>query len=112
MSHIAIEVPTKIVGENLNAAVSFSNRLAEGESLSGVPTVTEDVTSDLTISDEAISTTVLNISGIDVPIGEAVQFKVIGGVAGSLYAVHVHVDTDSTPAQLLFGKITFNVEAD
>jgi len=112
MSHTAIEVPTKVTGEVLNAAVSFSNRLSNGEKLSGIPTITEDSTSDLTLSDKVVSTTILNISGIDVPIGEAVQFKVIGGLADTLYTIHIHVDTDSTPVQTLFGKATFNVEAD
>jgi len=112
MSHTAYEVPEKTIREALNVAVSFSGKLAVGEKLTGTPTLEENVTSDLTFSSIGISTTVLNISGVDVPIGEAVIFHLVGGVADVSYSVNVFSDTDSTPAQTLFGEITFNVEDD
>ena len=112
MTHTAIEVPAKTVSEVLNAAVSFDNKLDAGESLSGVPTVTENVTSDLTLSNKVVSTSILDISGVDVAAGRAVQFSVSGGVAGSTYTLKVSCGTDSSPAQILYGKITFTVEED
>jgi len=111
MSHTAIEVPTKTVGEILNSAVSFSGKLYAGEKLTGTPTVVEVTTTDLTLSSKVVSIAILIVSGVDVPIGEAVQFSVSGGVAGTLYTVNISVGTDATPAQTLYGKITFNVEA-
>lgn len=112
MSHTAIEVPDKAVTEVLNAAVSFSGKLEAGESLTGTPTVVEETTSDLTLSSKSVSVAIINISGIDTPIGEAVQFSVQGGVAGTLYTVNISCTTDASPAQTLRGKVTFNVEAD
>lgn len=112
MTHLAIEVPDKAVSEVLNAAVSFSGKLETGEKLVGTPVIVEETSSDLTIDNEAVSVALLNISGVDTPIGEAAQFRVSGGVAGQLYTVNISCTTDATPAQTLLGKITFNVEAD
>ena len=112
MTHLAIEVPEKTVSEVLNAAVNFSGKLSSGEKLTGTPVVVEVTTTDLTLGSKVVSTAIVEISGIDVPIGEAVQFSVSGGVAGTTYTVNVSCTTDSTPAQTLHGKVTFTVEAD
>lgn len=113
MSHTAIEVPEKTVSEILNAAVSFSGKLKTGEKLTGTPTVVEVTTTDLAIDNKAVSVAITEISGIDVPIGEAAKFRIAGGlVANSPYAVNVSCLTDATPPQTLYGKITFTVEED
>jgi len=118
MTHTAIEVPSKTVGEVLNAAVSFSGKLEPGEKLVGTPVVEEQITEDLTLTSKVVSTKILNISGVDTPIGKAVQFSVSGGIAApadeddALYIVNVSCTTDATPAQTLHGKLTFYVEAD
>ena len=112
MTHTAIEVPTKTKSEVLNAAVSFSVKLADGEKLTGTPTVVEVTTSDLTLSSKVVSTSELDISGVPTPIGEAVQFSVSGGVVGQLYAINVSCATDSIPPQTIHGKVTFNLEDD
>ena len=112
MTHLAIEVPDKTVSEVLNAAVNFSGKLDAGEKLTGTPVVVEVSSTDLSLGSKAVSVAIINISGVDVPIGEAVQFSVSGGVADTKYEINVSCTTDSSPAQTLHGKITFNVEAD
>ena len=112
MSHKAQQLYTKPVSATRNAAVSFSDELDSGELLTGTPTVAEVSTSDLTIDNAAVSTAELTINGEAVPIGEAVQFRVAGGVAGTSYDITISVGTDSTPAQTLFGKVQLDVDAD
>jgi len=91
-------------------AVSFAGQLDEGELLSGTPIVTEQTTSDLTISNVAVNTTVLTISNKSVAIGQAVQCFVIGQkVANSPYELSVIATTDSTPAQTKEGYGVFTV---
>ena len=106
---------TKTVSEVRNVAVSFSGKLDSGELLTGTPTVTEvDPSSPqaLTFSNIAINTAILTINDIPTPIGEAVQFKVSGGVANAVYVIKIMCGTDSTPAQTLYGTITLRVRAD
>ena len=94
------------VGATRNIAVSFSGQLDSGELLTGTPTITEDTTSDLTISNKVVSTAILEINGISVPIGEAVQCSVLGFVSANFpYTLNITVSTDATPAQVLPGKI-------
>jgi len=75
--------------------------LDDGESLTGTPTVTEMTTSDLTISNESVSTAELVISGSRVPAGKAAQFKALGQQAATVYKLKVSCTTDATPAQTL-----------
>lgn len=112
MTHTAIEVPTKTASEVLNAAVSMSAKLADGEVLIGTPTVVEVGTSDLTLSSKVISTVAQDISGVNVPVGEAIQFSVSGGSVNTLYTINVSCQTTSNPPQTIHGKVTFHVEAD
>lgn len=89
----------KTTSEIRNVAISYVGVLDAGEDLSGVPTVTEVTTTDLTIANERISVVVLTINGISVAIAQAVQFKVSGGVAGKLYTIKISVSSTATPAQ-------------
>lgn len=99
MSGTSRERPVMIEGETRNGKVSFVDLLDSGESLTGTPTVAEVTTSDLTISNAAVSAAALTILGESVAAGKAVQFKVTGGSAGTTYLLRVTVSTDATPAQ-------------
>lgn len=105
----------KTVSEVRNTAVSFSGKLDDGELLTGIPIVTEvNALSppDLTFTNIAVSTTVLAINDLSVPVGEAVQFSVSGGTANRVYKIQIMCDTDATPLQTLYGTITLRVKAD
>ena len=98
--------PSASVGSVRNIAVSFSGKLDSGELLTGTPTITEDTTTDLTISSKAVNTVAREINGVTVPIGEAVQCNVLGFVAANFpYTLNISVGTDATPAQTLIGTV-------
>ena len=109
---LATERQEKTASAVRNIAVSFVGKLDDGELLSGTPTVSELVTTDLTITNEGVNTAELTISGKSVPIGQAVQFSVAGGTAGRSYKITISVATDSTPSQTLYGTITLDVLPD
>jgi len=106
------------VGETNLFAVSFAGVLDSGESLTGTPTVAEQTTSDLTITDLAdganqatVNTAALTIHGTTVAIGDALQFKVSGQkTTGSPYTLKLTVSTDSSPAQTKVKYVTFLAE--
>jgi len=108
---IAREIRNKTVSAVRNITVSFSGKLDDGELLTGTPTVTEVTTTDLTISNETASVGALVVNGVLTPTGEAVQFSVTGGSVGT-YQITIAVNTDSLPAQLLYGTIKLKVVAD
>jgi hypothetical protein len=100
MPTIAIQRGEMSAGAARNVAIDFTDKLDTGELLTGTPTITEVTTSDLTLSNKAVSTASLTILGETVAIGKAVQFKVSAG-SGLLgqYTVRITVSTDATPAQ-------------
>lgn len=107
----APELPTAAVGEVNLYSVSFAGVLDTGESLTGTPTVAEQSTSDLTISNVSVSSSALTINGKTVAAGEAVQFKVSGQLtANSPYTLKITVGTDSTPAQTKVKYVKFKCE--
>ena len=109
----APQIHEKKVSAARNIAVSFSGKLDVGELLTGTPTIVEVTTTDLTLSDKVVSTAILTINGVSVPINEAVQFHVeAGGTAGTQYKILITVGTDSTPAQTLVGVVLVDVVAD
>ena len=87
---------------------SFVGQLNSGESLTGVPEVTEVGSSDLTIASVAVTVTDVEIEGQVVPAGKAVQFSVTGAVAGTSYRLKVVCGTNGTPAQVLVGYMIFS----
>lgn len=89
-------------GEEINSAISFSGELDSGEKLTGVPTVLEDTTSDLTITNKTINTAILeDVNGVDVPVGEAVQYHIAGFVSASFpYTINITATTDASPPQI------------
>ena len=106
------EILEKKVGEARNAAISFVNLLDVGELLTGTPTIVEVTTTDLVLSNKAVSTAELTINGKKVPTGEAVQFKVTTGLANVSYKIRITVLTDATPAQTLIITVRLRVKAD
>lgn len=84
----------------------MSGQMDDGETLSGTPVVTENNTSALTISGPVVSTAILTINDKSVPIGQAVQFTVVGNTQGrytvSAYAV-------SSESQDIGGNIRINI---
>jgi len=91
--------PRARAGDENNYRASFAKELEPGELLTGTPTVVEQTTSDLTISNVKVSTVSLTIKGITTAIGAAVQFHALGFKTGVSYDLLVTAVTDSTPAQ-------------
>jgi hypothetical protein len=107
----APQVPTLVEGEVNNFAVSFANVLDPGELLTGTPTVTEEVTSDLVINYVAVNVAALRINGRTVELGKAVQFHASGQLASTgSYTLVITITTDATPAQTKIRSIRFCVE--
>ena len=88
-------------GETRNVAIDLKSELDSGELLTGAPTITEQVTTDLTLSNKSVNTAQITVNDRTVAIGEAVQFSVTGQNDGTDYAILISVGTDSTPAQTI-----------
>ena len=107
----APQIPTVVVGETNNFAVSFANVLDAGELLVGVAVVVEEATSDLAIDQMAVNARTLSINGRSVQPGKAVQFRVAGQQeAHSPYTLRLIVTTDSNPPQTKVRTVRFLVE--
>ena len=112
-ANTAPERPTLAVGETRNFAVSFVNILDSGESLTGTPTVAEETTTDLTLSNKAVNTVALTINGKTVAVGKAVQFRASGfKVSGSPYIIKITVGTTASPAQTLVKYVKFYTDTE
>lgn len=105
MSDLAPQVHEMTTTETRLVSVGFINKLESGELLTGTPTVAEETTSDLTITNKAVNTSTLTIDGVSHAAGQAVQFLVTGVVAGTLYSIDILCGTDATPAQTLNGEV-------
>lgn len=103
---------TKLASEVRNVAVSFVGKLDVGENLTGLPTVVEVGSADLTISNVAVSLVELTINDVKVAAGRAVQCRVSGGVAGTRYVLRVTATSNATPAQTLIANLILNVAGD
>ena len=108
---LADQIQCKTVTEVRNVAVSFVGKLDSGELLTGSPTVTV-VGGGLTVASEQVNTVALTIDGVSVGIGQAVQFSVSGGTAGTTYTVRIECGTDASPAQTLIVNICLAVVVD
>lgn len=106
---IAPQTQSKTAAEVRNCSVSFVNVLDSGELLTGTPTVSIAGASPPTASDEAVNAVALTILGKAVAVGQAVQFKLIEGAAGTTYTITVTATSDSTPAQTLVATLTLTV---
>jgi hypothetical protein len=106
------EIHVKRVSEVRNVSIDMRGKLDSGESLTGTPTILEEETTDLSFSNSAVNTAIIRINGRNVGIGQAVQFRVSGGVETTQYSIRVTVSTDSTPAQTLVENLSLNVIED
>lgn len=110
MSHTAPQRNDAAVGEIRSFKISFAGRLDNGELLTGTPVIAEQTTSNLTITNQIVSTASLTINDITVATAEAVQFSASGMQAGVSYKVKITIGTDATPAQTLIGYIILDTE--
>ena len=111
-SDVEPEIIEKKVSGIRNVGVSFKDALDSGELLTGTPTIVEVTTSDLTLSDKVVNTAKLTIAGKSAAIGQAVQFKVLGGTADKTYTILITTSTDATPAQTFPVTLKIRVKAD
>jgi hypothetical protein len=108
----APQIPTVVVGESNNFAVSFANVLDAGELLLAVAAVVEETTSDLAIDHAAVNAQTLSINGRSVQPGKAVQFRVSRQQAEhSPYTLRLIVTTNSDPPQTKVRTIRFAAES-
>ena len=110
MTGIAKEIPRAGSTEAQNGGADFTLQLDSAELLTGTPTVVEQATSDLTISNESINSAAAEINGDTVAIGKAVMFSVTGAAAGVLYTLLVTAGSDATPAQTLTLRVRLRGE--
>ena len=106
----ARELPRKSPGDTEAGAVNFVNQLRESELLTGTPTVAEQTSSDLTISNAGLNSGSVEIAGVTAAANQAVTYTVSGGAAGTLYSVKVTATTDATDARTLNRLVDFYVE--
>lgn len=95
----AIQLHDKAPGSTRNVSVDLRGKLDTGELLTGTPVVTA-WPSGLTLANKAVNSETLTIDGATCVAGQAVQFSVAGGSAGTDYLIVVACGTTSTPAQL------------
>ncbi len=88
--------PAISAGDVETIAIDYIDQLDTGELLTGTPTIAEVTTTDLTLSNKAVSTGTLTILGRTVSPGKAVQCTVSGQQAGTTYTIRVTVSTDAT----------------
>lgn len=107
MPETALQLNNIGLDEERNVAVDFTGKLDTSELLTGTPTVTEVDTTHFTISTIAINTAAVEINGVTVAIGNAVQFKIVPGgstLKGTVYSFDIEVNTDGS--QVLTGRVT------
>jgi len=115
-SSLAPQRQCKTASEVRNVVCSFANKLDSGELLTGTPTVVEVTTANLALSNKATNSAAITLFAdgrpVTVAIGQAVQFNVVGGTAGTEYTIRISCGTDASPAQTLYGSIKLRVIAD
>lgn len=78
--------PIISVGDTDVVSVDLQDYLDSGETFTGsTPTIVEVTTTDLTLSNKAVNTSTLIVDGRSVGIGQAIQCKVSGQLAGRTY---------------------------
>ena len=106
----AKELPRKSPNDTDAGAVNFALELRSGELLTGTPTVAEQTTSALTISNAGLNSGSVEIAGQTAAANQAVTFSVAGGSSGTLYSLKVTCGTDSSPARSLNRLVDFYCE--
>ncbi|PCI54141.1 MAG: hypothetical protein COB36_10645 [Alphaproteobacteria bacterium] len=106
MTDTAPEVHSLSLNETRNVAVSMVGKLDSGETLTGTPTIAEVDTSDLTLTNKAVSTKKLTINGEEINASLALQFTVSSSAKGN-YTVNLKCSTDGS--QIIDGDVTIIV---
>jgi hypothetical protein len=104
-----IDPTSKKAGETRTIVVAFTDKLRGIEALAGTPTAEEVGTSDLTITDVALTTEDKTIRGQTIPTLKAVQFSVSGGTAREDYTIRVTATGDTSPIQTLIEDMRLHV---
>ena len=110
LSIAASRVKVKGSGESIKFGWDFTKLLRTGESLNGTPTVvctafsgTGGATADLTIASVAVNTAAFdNDEGGSVAIGDGIQARITGGVAGVDYTLRCRAPTDESDTRDLY----------
>ena len=109
MAVITLEQQASISeGDTDVASIDYTPYLDADELLTGTPTAAEQTTSDLTLSNVAVSTAVTEIMGTNVVIGKAVQFSVTGQQSGTRYRIRITASTDASIARTKVVDIILN----
>jgi len=88
--------PVISVGDTDTASIDYTEFLDDDELLTGIPTVVEVTTTDLSMSGKIVNTEEVRILGRDIPAGKAVQFNVSGQKVNTEYLIRVTVSTDKS----------------
>jgi hypothetical protein len=92
-----------------NVAIDFAGMLDEGETLSGTPQVEQVGASSLELTAAAVNTAIISINGRQVPVGEAVQFRVDATGVQPPATVRVDVIVNTTSGQVVDTRIALLV---
>lgn len=109
LDNVAQQFPCHGEGSERNVAVAILS-LPSGVLLTGVPTVEEVGSSDLTITQEAVNASNKTVLGVTYAAGKVVLFHRAGGTAGRAYTLRISVNTDASPADVYVGYIRFRVD--
>lgn len=109
MTQTAEQISILSAAEVRNFKVDFSGLLDSGELLTGTPLVVEVTSTDLTITNKAVSTAELVILEQTVAVGKAVTFTVSGQAEDTIYTIKITVGTDATNAQTFVRNVKFVV---
>ena len=102
MATLLEEVWNPSEGDVEHGAIDCSPYLDAGETVNGTPTVFDTGSSgDLSFTNEAASTTELDILGRKVDAGLAVQFSYEGQNAGTTYRVRVTFTTSASRTKVV-----------
>lgn len=96
-------------------SISFQADLDDGVLLTGTPVFDEQVSNDLTFSNQAVNTAALGVEGVAHIAGQVAQCKVTGGPSTDIekvYDISITCSTTSTPAEVLVGHIKLRVIPD
>ena len=94
-------VLAKEAGETCNFAMDFAEMLEESETLSTID-VTEVTTSALTITLEAVNTTVMTVNDLPCQVGKGVTFRIAGGTANTRYKLKATVTTSLSATRIRY----------
>ena len=98
---LAPEVYRKTSTQTVPVSVSFQGLLDDGtvpsggtaEKITSIVSVTS-TPAGLTLAGDTVSTTILKINGVEVPIGQAIQFTAAAGTDLTDYVITALVSTD------------------